>query len=247
MAGRALGLPAGIEAVLFDLDGVLTDTASVHRAAWREMFDEFLHARDGEGYRPFTAEDYLTYVDGKPRQAGTRDFLHSRGIDLPEGTPDDPPTALTVAGLSARKNALVQERIHRDGVDVFVGSVHYLRAVRAAGLRTALVSASENAGAVVDDAGLGDLLDARVDGHYLREHHLRGKPAPDTYLAGARLLGVEPSVATVVEDAIAGVTAGRAGRFGYVVGVDRAGQADALRAAGADVVVGDLSDLLARR
>ncbi|MFC4148784.1 beta-phosphoglucomutase family hydrolase [Micromonospora mangrovi] len=243
-----LGLPAHVTACLFDLDGVLTQTAKVHNAAWTETFDAFLKARaeaTGEPYRPFDpGPDYNRYVDGKPRADGVRSFLASRGITLPEGTPDDPPEAETVNGVGNRKNVILLKRIHTDGVDVYPGSVAYLEAAVAAGLRRAVVSASANCRDVVASAGLDRLLEARVDGVVARERNLRGKPHPDTFLAGADLLGVAPRNAAVFEDALAGVAAGKAGGFGYVIGVDRVGQADELRAHGADVVVTDLADLL---
>ncbi|MEU8022113.1 beta-phosphoglucomutase family hydrolase [Micromonospora haikouensis] len=246
-----LGLPAHVTACLFDLDGVLTQTARVHNAAWTETFDAFLQRRaaaTGEPYRPFDpGPDYNRYVDGKPRADGVRSFLASRGIVLPEGSPDDPPDADTVNGVGNRKNAVLLKRIHTDGVEVYPGSVTYLRAAAAAGLRRAVVSASANCRDVVAAAGLESLLEARVDGVVAREQGLRGKPHPDTFLAGAKLLGVDPAQAAVFEDALAGVAAGRAGGFGYVVGVDRVGQADELRAHGADVVVTDLADLVDRR
>ncbi|SCF03036.1 haloacid dehalogenase superfamily, subfamily IA, variant 3 with third motif having DD or ED/beta-phosphoglucomutase family hydrolase [Micromonospora haikouensis] len=246
-----LGLPAHVTACLFDLDGVLTQTARVHNAAWTETFDAFLKRRaaaTGEPYRPFDpGPDYNRYVDGKPRADGVRSFLASRGIVLPEGSPDDPPDADTVHGVGNRKNAVLLKRIHTDGVEVYPGSVTYLRAAAAAGLRRAVVSASANCRDVVAAAGLESLLQARVDGVVAREQGLRGKPHPDTFLAGAKLLGVDPAQAAVFEDALAGVAAGRAGGFGYVVGVDRVGQADELRAHGADVVVTDLADLVDRR
>ncbi|MFI7434402.1 beta-phosphoglucomutase family hydrolase [Micromonospora haikouensis] len=246
-----LGLPAHVTACLFDLDGVLTQTARVHNAAWTETFDAFLQRRaaaTGEPYRPFDpGPDYNRYVDGKPRADGVRSFLASRGIVLPEGSPDDPPDADTVNGVGNRKNAVLLKRIHTDGVEVYPGSVTYLRAAAAAGLRRAVVSASANCRDVVAAAGLEPLLEARVDGVVAREQGLRGKPHPDTFLAGAKLLGVHPARAAVFEDALAGVAAGRAGGFGYVVGVDRVGQADELRAHGADVVVTDLADLVDRR
>jgi len=245
---RVLGLPDTIKACLFDLDGVLTKTAAVHNAAWRETFDAFLAARaeaTGEPFRPFDPDaDYNRYVDGRPRADGVRTFLASRGITLPEGSPDDPPGADTVNGLGNRKNVLLVERIRTDGVDVFEGSVAYLHAAAAAGLRRAVVSASANAPDVLASTGLDKLVEKVVDGRVARAEKLRGKPEPDTFLAGARLLGVTPADAVVFEDAQAGVAAGRAGGFGYVVGVDRVGQADDLRANGADVVVRDLSELL---
>ncbi|NMH98184.1 beta-phosphoglucomutase family hydrolase [Pseudonocardia acidicola] len=243
-----LGLPEGTRACLFDLDGVLTDTASVHAAAWKQMFDEYLRARaerEGTAFREFdVAADYGRYVDGRPRLEGTREFLRSRGIELPDGGPDDPPDAETVYALSTRKNDLVQQKIKADGVEVYPGSVRYLHAVRDAGLSTAVVSSSANAADVLDVAGLSALIDHRVDGVSARERGLPGKPAPDTFLAAAADLGVAPGVAVVFEDALAGVQAGRAGNFGSVIGVDRLGQAEALREHGADVVVADLADLL---
>jgi beta-phosphoglucomutase family hydrolase len=243
-----LGLPAHVSACLFDLDGVLTQTAKVHNAAWKQTFDAFLARRaaaTGEPFRPFDpGPDYNRYVDGRPRADGVRTFLASRGVVLPEGSPDDPPEADTVNGVGNRKNVVLLERIHHDGVDVYPGSVTYLRAAVAAGLRRAVVSASANCRDVVAAAGLEPLLEAQVDGLVARAEGLRGKPHPDTFLAGAELLGVDPANAAVFEDALAGVAAGRAGGFGYVVGVDRVGQADELRAHGADIVVTDLSDLL---
>jgi beta-phosphoglucomutase family hydrolase len=243
-----VGLPESVQACLFDLDGVLTETAKVHAAAWKEMFDDFLRRyaeKTGTAFVPFDAvADYDTYVDGKPRADGTRSFLQSRGITLPEGSPDDPPAADTVQGLGNRKNEIVLGMIHRDGVQAFPGSVRYVHAVRDAGLARAVVSSSSNCRDVLVAAGIEDLFDARIDGVVAEREHLCGKPAPDTYLAGARALGVEPAQAAVFEDALAGVEAGRAGRFGVVVGVNRADQADALRQHGADVVVDDLAELL---
>jgi beta-phosphoglucomutase family hydrolase len=240
-----LGLPDTIRACLFDLDGVLTPTAGIHATAWKEMFDGFLAERTGPGYRPFDkVGDYETYVDGKPRADGTRDFLASRGITLPEGDPDDPPQAHTVEGLSKRKDALFERVVHEQGVKPYPGSVRYLQAVRDAGLRRAVVSSSAHCAEIVAAAGIADLLEVRVDGLVARERHLRGKPAPDTFRYAAGLLGVEVGQAAVFEDALAGVESGRAGGFGHVVGVDRVGEADALRAHGADVVVRDLAELL---
>lgn len=247
MSTVPLGLPEHVTACLFDLDGVLTQTARLHAAAWKEMFDQFLRARAGRSgtqFVPFDPhDDYDHYVDGKPRLNGTRDFLRSRGIDLPEGTEDDPPGAETIYGLSNRKNELVLAKIRTDGVQVYDGSVAYVRSVREAGLRTAVVSSSANTRDVLATTGIGDLFDAVVDGVVARERHLAGKPAPDTFLAGAEAVGTPAANAAVFEDALAGVAAGRAGGFGFVVGVDRVGQADALRAQGADVVVRDLSEL----
>jgi beta-phosphoglucomutase family hydrolase len=244
-----LGLPSAIEACLFDLDGVLTKTAQVHAAAWKSMFDEYLSRRASADGEPFVAfdpvEDYDKYVDGKPRTDGTRSFLESRGIVLPEGAADDPPGAETVAGLGNRKNEILLRMIHDGGVQAYEGSVKYAKAALDAGLRRAVVSSSTNCRDVLVAAKIIDLFEVIVDGHVAERDHLAGKPAPDTFLAGARALGVEPAGAVVFEDALAGVEAGRRGNFGFVVGVDRVGQADALKANGADVVVSDLSELLA--
>jgi beta-phosphoglucomutase family hydrolase len=244
----ALGLPDGIAACLFDLDGVLTRTATVHAAAWKQMFDEFLRSyaeRTGAEFQPFDVHaDYDRYVDGKPRLDGTRDFLASRGIDLPEGTESDPPGSPTIQGLSNRKNDLVLTKIREDGVEVYDDAVDYVRQVRAAGLRTAVVSSSANTKDVLECTKLADLFDAVVDGVVARQRHLAGKPAPDTFREGAREVGTDEKSSAVFEDALAGVAAGRAGGFGFVVGVDRVGQADALREHGADVVVQSLSELL---
>jgi beta-phosphoglucomutase family hydrolase len=239
-----IGLPDHIRAILFDLDGVLTGTAALHRDAWRATFDDFLRQRDGEGFTPFTDRDYADHVDGRPRADGVRTFLESRGIQLPEGNPDDPPDAMTVNGVGNRKNELVRKIMDERGVTPYPGSLRYLRAARDAGLPIAVVTSSANGAAVLDAAKLTPMIDALVDGLRLAKDHLRGKPAPDSFLAGARALGVEPANAAVFEDALAGVAAGRAGGFGYVVGVNRADQADALREHGADVVVDDLAELL---
>lgn len=241
-------LPDDIVACLFDLDGVLTQTAKVHAAAWKEMFDAFLRdrsTRTGEPFRPFEIEtDYVQYVDGRLRPDGVRAFLASRGIVLPEGTIGDPPSALTVHGLGTRKNERVLDLIRRNGVDVYEGSVRFVEAVRDAGLRRAVVSASRNCREVLIATGLDHLFEVRIDGVVAGSAGLAGKPAPDTFLAAAAALGVEPAQCAVFEDAVAGVEAGRAGGFGWVVGVDRVGQADMLRSHGADIVVGDLSELL---
>jgi beta-phosphoglucomutase family hydrolase len=243
-----LGLPDDIEACLFDLDGVLTKTAEVHAAAWKEMFDGYLRRRADRTGEPFVAfdagADYDEYVDGKPRYDGVRSFLASRGIHLPDGTPDDDPGTETIDGLGNRKNDLVLELIARDGVDAYEGSVRYVHAARDAGLRCAVVSSSSNCRDVLEAAGILDLFDEIVDGVVAAREGLKGKPAPDTFLAGARRLGVDAARAAVFEDAVAGVEAGRAGGFGCVVGVDRVGHADALRAHGADLVVRDLAELL---
>jgi beta-phosphoglucomutase family hydrolase len=245
-----LGLPDHVTACLFDLDGVLTPTAEVHKAAWEEMFNAYLRQRaeqNGQPFVPFDPDrDYHVYVDGKARADGVRSFLGSRGVTLPEGTPDDPGGAETVNGLGNRKNTVLLARLRERGVAPYPGSVTYLRAAQQAGLRRAVVSASANCREVVEAAGIAELLEVRVDGVTARERQLRGKPEPDTFLAAAELLGVEPKNAAVFEDALAGVAAGRAGEFGIVVGVDRVGQADALRQHGADIVVRDLADLLTR-
>jgi beta-phosphoglucomutase family hydrolase len=242
---RVLGLPDDVAACLFDLDGVLTDTAAVHNRAWTEMFDAYLTERDGDASVPFDPDsDYPRYVDGRPRADGVRAFLASRGIELPEGEPDDPPDAATVHGLGNRKNVLLLKAIDRDGVRVFAGSRAYLEAARAAGLRRAVVSSSANTRQVLDVTGLAAYVEDVVDGNTVRDEHLKGKPAPDTFLAAAARLGVPPNRAAVFEDATSGVEAGRAGRFGCVVGVDRIGHAADLREHGADLVVGDLADLL---
>ncbi|MEU2223913.1 beta-phosphoglucomutase family hydrolase [Streptomyces sp. NPDC018347] len=240
-----LGLPAHVRACLFDLDGVLTRTAKVHAAAWKEMFDGHLRERanrEGTAFVAFDAvRDYDEYVDGRPRADGVRTFLAARAIELPEGAADDPPDAETVHGLGNRKNILVLRRIREDGVEPYEGSVRFVRAVREAGLRRAVVSSSANCRDVLVAAGIEDLFEERIDGVVARERRLRGKPAPDTFLEAARRLGTEAGAAAVFEDALAGV---EAGRFGLVVGVDRVGQAEQLRA---DVVVRDLAELLEAR
>ncbi|MFG2123397.1 HAD family hydrolase [Streptomyces sp. NPDC048710] len=246
-----LGLPARVRACLFDLDGVLTRTAKVHAAAWKEMFDDYLReraTREGTEFVPFDAvDDYDEYVDGRPRADGVRTFLAARGVHLPEGTPQDTPQAETVNGLGNRKNDLVLRRIREDGVEPYEGSVRFVHAAREAGLRCAVVSSSANCRDVLAAAGIEDLFEERIDGVVAHERRLRGKPAPDTYLEAARVLGTDADAAAVFEDALAGVEAGRAGRFGVVVGVDRVGQADQLRAHGADIVVRDLAELLQSR
>jgi beta-phosphoglucomutase family hydrolase len=246
-----LGLPDGIRGLLFDMDGVLTQTATVHAAAWKATFDEFLEQRAeerGEKFVPFDKEsDYDEYVDGKPRNDGVRSFLESRGIELPEGSDDDPPGAQTIHGIGNRKNELLLKLVKTDGVKPYDGSVRYVKAARDAGLPRAVVSSSTNTHDMLKAAGIADLFDHVVDGLVASSEHLKGKPAPDTYLAGARELGVKAESAAVFEDALAGVEAGRAGKFGFVVGVDRVGQADALRQHGADTVVKDLAELLDRQ
>ena len=243
-----LDLPEAITALLFDLDGVLTKTAVVHDKAWKQTFDGFLKARaekESEEFVPFdSGADYNEYVDGKPRYDGVRSFLQSRGIELPEGDPDDPPPAETVCGLGNRKNELVLKLIEEDGVEPYEGSVRFVEAARTAGLRRAVVSSSANCQEVLEAAGIEGLFEVRIDGNVADAKNLKGKPAPDTYLAGAEALGVEPAAACVFEDAVSGVEAGAAGHFGHVVGVDRVGHADALKAHGASVVVRDLAELL---
>lgn len=243
-----LGLPDGVTACLFDLDGVLTDTASVHVAAWTETFDSLLEAhaeRTGIPFVPFDPRaDYAAYVDGRRREDGVRTFLASRGIELPEGALDDSPARQTVHGVGNRKNVLLLRRLRTDGVRVYEGSRRYLQAAHDKGLRRAVVSASANTAQVLASTGLEDLVEVRVDGVTAHERGLPGKPAPDMFLHAAAILEVAPARAAVFEDALAGVEAGRAGGFGCVVGVDRAGRAAALLEEGADVVVGDLAELL---
>jgi len=244
-----LGLPDKIRAILFDLDGVLTDTASVHKRAWKLMFDAYLRnraERTGEPFVPFDpVGDYQTFVDGKKREDGVRSFLASRSIELPEGKPDDDSGRETVHGLGNHKNDMFQHTLRTDGVKVFEGSRRYLEAVSAAGLAVAVVSSSANTREVLEVTGLDRFVQQRVDGVTMRDENIPGKPAPDSFLRAAQLLDVAPDQAAVFEDALAGVEAGRAGRFGFVVGVDRVGQSEALRRNGADVVVTDLAELLA--
>ena len=239
----AFGLPDSIRACLFDLDGVLTRTATVHFAAWKRTFDEFLRSHDPQAGE-FTQADYNAYVDGRHRADGVRGFLVSRGIVLPEGTTGDPTDAATVQAIATRKNELVLRELEEHGVEVYEGSVRYLRAVKEAGLATAVVTASANGEHVIAAGGFADLIDVRIDGVVAGRDHLRGKPEPDTFVAGAKALGVPVTEAVVYEDALSGVAAGRAGGFGFVVGVDRVGQAAALKENGADVVVQDLAELL---
>jgi beta-phosphoglucomutase family hydrolase len=242
------GLPDEVRACLFDMDGLVTQTAVVHAAAWKEMFDDFLRQyaeKTGTRFVPFDPHaEYDAYVDGKPRLDGTRSFLESRGIELPEGTPDDPPGTPTIYGLSNRKNELVLAKLAAGGVQVYAGTVTYIRSVRDKGISTAIVSSSANTQQILDSVGLAGLFDVRVDGVIAKERGLRGKPAPDTFLFAAEQLHVPSSRAAVFEDALAGVEAGRAGHFAVVVGVDRVGQAEELSKHGADIVVRDLAELL---
>ena len=236
------------DAVLFDLDGVLTSTAAIHAAAWKTMFDDYLRRRAaerGDAFRPFDiASDYVRYVDGRPRYEGVQQFLESRNIHLPRGTPASPPGEESVCGLGNVKDQMVQEAIAAGKVQSFPSSVEFARLVRRRGLRTAVVTSSRNCTAVLRAAGMTDLFEAQVDGNTIEQEGLRGKPAPDSFLRAAERLGVQPKRAVVVEDAIAGVEAGRAGGFGLVIGIDRHGEGDALRRHGADVVVTDLAELL---
>lgn len=236
------------DAVLLDLDGVLTSTARVHAACWKKMFDEYLERRSqalADEFIPFDIQaDYLAFVDGRPRYDGVRTFLSSRGIRLPEGRDDDPPELETIRRLSDRKNELVKLAIERDGVEVYAGSIAWVRQLRERGIRRAVVTSSKNCDRVLAAAGIEDLFEARVDGNVVEELGLAGKPAPDTFLRGAALLGARPSRTVIVEDAMAGVQAGAAGEFGLVIGVARHGNADELRANGAGVVVADLGEFL---
>jgi beta-phosphoglucomutase family hydrolase len=244
------GLPDGVSACLFDMDGVVTKTAIVHAAAWKQMFDDFLRDRAqgaGTEFVPFDSQhDYDAYVDGKPRLDGTRAFLESRGIELPDGSPDDKPGTPTINGLGNRKNDLVLVKLKENGVQVYDGTITFIKAVRGQGIATAIVSSSANTRQVLDVAGIAGLFDVRVDAQYAKEHDLHGKPAPDTFLAAAQALKVPAAHAVVFEDALAGVAAGHAGHFALVVGVDRAGQAGELHEHGADVVVEDVADLLSQ-
>jgi len=239
---------AQYDAVLLDLDGVITDTAGIHAACWKQMFDEYLQkqaTQRGEAFHPFDiATDYRLYVDGKPRYDGVRDFLKSRGIELPEGSPDDPPQAETVGGLGNRKNDLVNKIIEEKGVEPYEGSVELIHQLRHQEFKLAVVTSSQNCTVVLKAAKLDGVFDAQVDGNMIHARHLAGKPAPDTFLMGAKLLGVEPGRAVVIEDALSGVEAGSAGRFGLVIGVARKGNAEELRRHGAHLVVNDLGELV---
>ncbi|MEE8241232.1 MAG: beta-phosphoglucomutase family hydrolase [Nitrospirales bacterium] len=236
------------DAVLFDLDGVVTATAKMHAACWKKMFDEYLQKRGADSGKPVQlfdiVTDYRLHVDGKLRFDGVRDFLESRSIKLPEGTPDDPPGRETVCGLGNWKNTMINEVIESTGVEVYEGTVALIKQVREQGLKTAIVTSSQNREAVLRAARIGDLFDAAIDGNVIAEQGLAGKPAPDSFLKAAEVLGVDPKRAVVVEDAISGVRAGRDGGFGLVIGVARKGEVEELKDNGADLVVTDLSELL---
>jgi beta-phosphoglucomutase family hydrolase len=240
--------PDKFDAVLFDLDGVITATARMHASAWKQAFDEFLKKRAGNGdFQPFDKlKDYEDYVDGKPRYDGTQSFLESRGIALPHGNPDDPPDKETVCGIANRKTKLFEEALKKDSVDVFEGTVAWIRQLRQVGIKTAVVSSSSHCKDIIQNAGLSDLFDARVDGDIANQLHLKGKPAPDTFLKAAEMVDVGPKRAVVVEDALAGVEAGHNGGFGLVIGVDRKHDAEGLKQHGADIVVTDLQEMLSR-
>ena len=242
--------PENFDAILFDLDGVLTSTADIHASAWKRMFDDYLERRaeqQGEPFRPFDiGTDYLRYVDGRPRYEGVQTFLESRGIKLPRGTTASPAGEETVCGLGNRKDQMVQAAIDAGKVTSFPGSIDFARRARAAGMKTAVVTSSRNCDVVLKAAGIDDLFEVRVDGRAIEDEGMRGKPAPDSFLKAAERLGVRPERAVVVEDAIAGVQSGRAGKFGLVIGIDRHGDGDALRENGADVVVNDLEELIPR-
>jgi beta-phosphoglucomutase family hydrolase len=235
-------------AVLFDLDGVITNTANLHAACWKQMFDEYLKrhaAQSGEAFRPFDLDtDYRLYVDGKTRSDGVRDFLNSRGIKVPEGSPEDPPQAETVSGLGNRKNDLVNKIVEDIGVEPYEGSVRLIQHLRLHEFKIAVVTSSQNCKAVLTAAGLDSFFEVQVDGNMISAERLAGKPAPDTYLMAAKLLGVEPARAVVIEDAISGVRAGSNGSFGLVIGVARKGNAEELRHHGAHLVVNDLGELI---
>ncbi|MEV6175639.1 HAD family hydrolase [Streptomyces sp. NPDC052016] len=239
-----LGLPETIGTCLFDLDGVITKTAAVHEAAWRETFDTFLRRRHGADFRPFDIHDYNEYVDGRPRADGVRSFLASRGIEIPEGLPGDSAQEDTVHGLGRRKNELLLEKIRNEGVEPYPTTLRYIHEARRLGLKTGVVSSSANCREVLRSIRAEDLFDVRIDGLVAEERGLPGKPHPDMFLAAAHDLGSTASASAVFEDALSGIDAARAGRFGFIIGVDRAGQGDAMRAHGADVVVRDISELV---
>ena len=236
------------DAVLFDLDGVLTDTAKMHATCWKKMFDEYLQKRaaeKGEPFRPFEiTTDYKHYVDGKPRFDGVRDFLKSRGILLSQGAPNDWPQKETVCGLGNRKNELVNEMIDTVGVEAYEGTVAFLHHVRHEGFKTAVVTSSQNCESVLKAAKISELFDAKVDGITIAHQNLNGKPAPDSFLKAAKILGISAARGVVVEDAISGVQAGAKGGFGLVIGVARKGNADELKKNGAHIVVNDPGEML---
>ena len=236
------------DAILFDLDGVITNTANMHATCWKKIFDEYLQTRStktGKTFRSFEiATDYKLHVDGKTRFDGARDFLKSRGITLPEGTHDDPPHKETVCGIGNRKSNLVTKVIKTDGIEVYEGSMTFLKHVKEIGMKTAIVTSSENSQAVLQAAGIRDVFDAQIDGTTIVDQHLAGKPAPDSYLKAVQLLEVQPKRAVVIEDAISGVQAGVKGGFGLVIGIDRKGYAEELKKNGAHIVVSDLSECI---
>jgi len=236
------------DAVLFDLDGVITNTANIHAKCWKEMFDEYLRKRASEGreaFRPFDlAADYQLYVDGKPRFDGVRDFLRSRSIQLPEGNLDDPGNAETVHGLGNRKDHMVNRVIAEVGVEAYTGTVRFIQQLRRDGFKIAVVTSSQHCDAVLRAARLDEFFEVRVDGNIIERQRLAGKPAPDTFLTAARLLAVEPKRTVVVEDALSGVEAGSNGKFGLVIGVARRGNAEELKRHGAHLVVEDLVELV---
>jgi beta-phosphoglucomutase family hydrolase len=240
--------PDHFDAVLFDLDGVLTATAKLHARAWKEAFDQFLKKRaekTGGDFQPFDLkQDYEDYVDGKPRYDGVESFLVSRNIKLPHGESDDPPDTETVCGLGNKKDALFNQIMKDEGVELFQGTITWIRQLRQAGIKIAVVSSSKHCKIIIESAGIADLFDARVDGNVTDDLKLKGKPAPDTYLKAAEMLGAQPQRAVVVEDALAGVESGRNGGFGLVIGVDRKDDAEALRAHGANLVVQDLQEMV---
>lgn len=240
--------PGKFDAVLLDLDGVITDTARIHASAWKQAFDDFLKRRaGGQSFDPFDMQsDYEDYVDGKLRYDGAQSFLESRHINVPHGDPDDPPDKETVCGIANRKNRLFEERLKKERVDVFEGTVAWIRHLRRTGIKTAVVSSSDHCEAILHSAGISNLFDARMDGIIADQLKLKGKPAPDTYLKAAEMLEVDAGRAVVVEDALAGVEAGRNGHFGLVIGVDRKHDADDLKQHGADIVVSDLREMLTR-
>jgi len=240
-------IPKEIHVCVFDLDGVITDTASVHAAAWTRMFDEVLRSRpkaSGEDLRPFEPDDYRRYVDGKPRYDGVKSFLESRSISLPYGSPEDPPELETICGLGNRKNKEFQRYLDENGVKVFPDTIAFIDGLHRRGIRTAVISASRNCQPVLRAAGVEDLFETRVDGVVAGELGLPGKPDPAVFLEAARRLGASPDQAAIVEDALAGVEAGRRGKFALVIGVDRTGHGEDLRKNGADVVSSDLAQLL---